>query len=48
MCGCHRVMVKLMRLDIKEPIVYHSKSRRRLMNENNFYKNRIIHFQKKK
>lgn len=40
-------MVKLMRLDLKIPIVFIQKSRRMLNNENNFSTNRVKRLLKK-
>jgi hypothetical protein len=48
MCGCQRVMVRLMRLDIRPPRLVHPTSARRTNNEKNFSNNRIRRLTEKK
>lgn len=48
MCGCQRVMVRLMRLDIRPPQLVHPLSTRRANNVKNFSKNRIRRLTEKK
>lgn len=48
MCGCQRVLVRLMRLDIRSPQLVFVPSTRRANNVKNFSNNRIRRLTEKK